>query len=112
MTGIKKPKADFYISDNITEASLKEEQIKQSYEFVKKELQKLGIDYESFKKSLIEQKKQEDKSKKEMLDNNSPSKYETWRMIAKVIVTGNTKHYKPTLKPNTHWSNYPESGSL
>lgn len=104
---------DFYLShDNITEESLKEEQIKQTYEFSKNELQKHGIDYESFKKSLIEQKKQEDKYKKEILENNSPSKYETWRMIAKVIVTGDTKYYKPTLKPNTHWSNYPDSGSL
>jgi hypothetical protein len=103
---------DFYVSENITEASLTEEKIRESYEFGKKELQKLGIDYESFKKSLKEQKIQEDKYNKDLVKNNSPSTYETWRMIAKVIVTGNIKHYKPTLKPNTHWSNYPESGSL
>lgn len=41
-----------------------------------------------------------------------PSEQETFQMIAKVLVTGKTKYYKPTKKPNTHWSNWPESGGL
>lgn len=41
-----------------------------------------------------------------------PSSYETWQQIAKVLATGDTSFYEPTLEPNTHWSNWPESGSL
>ena len=41
-----------------------------------------------------------------------PSSYETWQQIAKVLATGDTSYYHPTLEPNTHWSNWPESGSL
>ena len=43
---------------------------------------------------------------------NRPSSYETWQQIAKVLATGNIQHYQPTLIPNTHWSNWPESGAL
>lgn len=41
-----------------------------------------------------------------------PSKQETFKMLAKVIVTGDTNYYEPKQKPNTHWTNYPESGGL
>ncbi|OGX87765.1 hypothetical protein BEN47_01010 [Hymenobacter lapidarius] len=41
-----------------------------------------------------------------------PSSYETWQQIAKVLITGDISHYYPTQTPNTHWSNWPESGSL
>ena len=44
--------------------------------------------------------------------NSRPSSYETWQQIAKVLATGNPHHYQPTLPPNTHWSNWPESGEL
>jgi hypothetical protein len=48
----------------------------------------------------------------EMWNDNRPSSYETWQQIAKVIVTGDISCYSPTLKPNTHWSNWEDSGSL
>jgi len=35
-----------------------------------------------------------------------PSTYETFQMLAEVLVTKDTTKYKPTLKPNTHWSNW------
>lgn len=41
-----------------------------------------------------------------------PSSYETWKQFAEVLVSGDTSHYKPTIKANTHWKNWPESGSL
>lgn len=41
-----------------------------------------------------------------------PSKQEAFQMIAKVLVTGETKYYNPTKKSNTHWSYWPESGGL
>lgn len=40
-----------------------------------------------------------------------PSREETFRLIAKVLDTGNPHDYRPTLAPNTHWSNWPESGN-
>jgi hypothetical protein len=42
----------------------------------------------------------------------SPSTYETWPMIAEVIVTGDVSYYAPTLEPNTHWSNWPAGFEL
>lgn len=41
-----------------------------------------------------------------------PSSYQTWQQLAKVLATGDVNYYKPTSKPNTQWSNWPESGSL
>ncbi|MEL6988675.1 MAG: hypothetical protein AAGK97_12700 [Bacteroidota bacterium] len=46
-------------------------------------------------------------------DRHGPfESYETYPMLAEVLATGNPQHYKPSLKPNTHWSFWPESGSL
>lgn len=44
--------------------------------------------------------------------NDRPGSYETWQQIAKVIVTADPSFYTPTLKPNSHWSNWPEGGSM
>lgn len=44
--------------------------------------------------------------------NAKPSSYETFPLIAKVLVTGDTTLYKPTLPANNHWSNWPNAGSL
>lgn len=41
-----------------------------------------------------------------------PSHTEFFPMLAKVLVTGDTSHYKPTKPPNTHWSNWPKGGTL
>jgi hypothetical protein len=41
-----------------------------------------------------------------------PSQTEFFPMLAKVLVTSDVSHYKPTKPPNTHWSNWPEGGSL
>ena len=40
-----------------------------------------------------------------------PSREETFQLIAKVLDTGNPHEYRPTAAPNTHWSNWPESGT-
>ena len=37
-----------------------------------------------------------------------PSHTEFFPMLAKVLVTGDPSHYKPTKPPNTHWSNWLE----
>lgn len=41
-----------------------------------------------------------------------PSQTECFPMLAKVLVTGDASHYKLTKPPNTHWSNWPEGGTL
>ena len=43
--------------------------------------------------------------------NNLPSAQETYQLIAKILVTRNISFWKPTLKPNNHWSNW-TSGNL
>lgn len=40
-----------------------------------------------------------------------PSSIETFQLIAEVLATRDTTKYKPTLKPNSHWSNW-KSGDL
>jgi|MudIll2142460700_1097286.scaffolds.fasta_scaffold118528_2 hypothetical protein len=41
-----------------------------------------------------------------------PSQSETFQMLASVIETGRLDEYRPSLPPNTHWSNWPEGGTL
>lgn len=41
---------------------------------------------------------------------SAPSSYETFQQIADVLVSKDTTKYKPTLKANTHWSNWPNAG--
>ena len=38
-----------------------------------------------------------------------PSSYETFQQIADVLVTRNTKKWKPTLKPNNDWQSWPNA---
>lgn len=41
-----------------------------------------------------------------------PSAAEVYRLVAQVLATGDPSLHRPTLEPNTHWSNWPESGGL
>jgi hypothetical protein len=43
---------------------------------------------------------------------DKPSSYETFPLIADVLVTGDPSRFRPTLAPNNHWSHWPEAGSL
>lgn len=45
-------------------------------------------------------------------DAELPSRSETFKQIAKVLESGDTNYYKPTLAPNNHWSNWPDGGML
>ncbi|MEO0505722.1 MAG: hypothetical protein AAF090_06175 [Bacteroidota bacterium] len=45
-------------------------------------------------------------------DSELPSNNETFRQIAKVLETGEKKHYQPTNPPNNHWKNWPDGGTL
>jgi hypothetical protein len=41
-----------------------------------------------------------------------PSESETYQLIAVVLESLDPARYHPVLAPNTHWSNWPDSGSL
>jgi len=41
-----------------------------------------------------------------------PSQSEAFKLIAQVLVRGDSSSYLPTEEPNTHWKNWPESGTL
>jgi len=45
-------------------------------------------------------------------DDHRPGNSETFRQLAKVLVTGDLNHYRPTQPPNTHWKNWPDGGTL
>ena len=48
----------------------------------------------------------------DIIEGETPSKSKAFRMIAAVLVSGDASLYRPTLPPNTHWSNWLESGTL
>jgi hypothetical protein len=41
-----------------------------------------------------------------------PSDIETYQQVAEVLATADPSRYRPTLPGNTHWSNWPMSGTL
>jgi len=41
-----------------------------------------------------------------------PSKYETFQLIADVLISRDPNKWKPTLEPNNDWRNWPEAGGL
>jgi len=45
-------------------------------------------------------------------EGQEPSSYETFQLIADVLVTKDVNVWKPTLKPNNDWRNWPEAGGL
>jgi len=48
----------------------------------------------------------------DLVNELRPSQSDTFRQIADVLTTGETGRYAPSKPPNTHWSNWPDSGSL
>lgn len=44
--------------------------------------------------------------------NQRPSGSETFRQLARVLATGDPTEYQPTLAPNTHWSDWPQGGTV
>ena len=45
-------------------------------------------------------------------DEKRPRGSEAFQQLARVLVTGDTSNYSPTQAPNTHWSNWPDGGTL
>lgn len=48
----------------------------------------------------------------EHLGDVMPSGHETFRLIAEVLSSGDPDRYRPTLPANTHWSHWPDAGTL
>jgi hypothetical protein len=48
----------------------------------------------------------------EVVNDELPSKNETFIQIAKVLETGNIAFYEPTNESNTSWGNWPDGGTL
>ncbi|MCQ6958982.1 DUF7003 family protein [Mucilaginibacter aquariorum] len=92
---------------------ISDEHLKYTYEY-NKELNGsvADVDFETFAKLLRQQEQRTANSNKRNRNKKRPGSYETWKQIAKVIITGNTSFYEPTLPANTHWKNWPDSGSL
>jgi hypothetical protein len=78
--------------------------LQQSKDFIKKILSSF-FDYETYTQKLQQSNLKARKS-------NRPGSYETWQLIARVIVTGDKDLYKPTLAPNSHWKHWPEAGTM
>ena len=62
--------------------------------------------------SMQQQRERQLQQNQEEWEHNRPSSYETWQQLAQVLATGDTRHYQPILPPNSHWRNWPDSGSL
>jgi hypothetical protein len=89
-----------------------DEHLRQTYE-LNKSLNALGgMSFEAFAHARRQHEIQADESDKQEWEHNRPGSYETWQLIAKVIVTNDPTHYQPTLPANTHWKYWPDSGSL
>ena len=97
----------------IIQPTMSDEQLRATYEFNKNLVGgDYPLDYESFAFMFRQQEQSTSGFNQNQYQDNRPSSYETWQLIAKVIATGDTTLYKPTLKPNTHWTNWPDSGSM
>jgi hypothetical protein len=99
-------------SNEIEQPTMSDEHLRSTYE-VNKNL--VGgqhpLDYESFAALFRQQEQSNSDYNQNQWQDNRPSSYETWQLIAKVIATGDSSFYQPTLQPNTHWKNWPDSGS-
>ncbi len=91
---------------------LSEDRLKEVYDFNKNLTGEAHMDFDTFSSSYKNQEKLFERINKNNWKKSRPSSYETWKQIAKVIVTNDINNYKPTLKSNTHWKNWPESGSM
>ncbi len=47
-----------------------------------------------------------------LLADERPSDVQSFRQLARVLESGDSKDYQPTEEPNTHWRNWPDGGTL
>jgi hypothetical protein len=95
--------------NEIPQPTLGDEQLRSVFAFNKDSCQ---MTFEDFAQLYREQEQRTQTYNQDQRQDNRPSGYETWQLIAKVIATGDPAAYRPTLIPNTHWKFWPDSGSL
>lgn len=93
-------------------AALSDEAIRQTYDFNKQLTGLGGMSLEAFAASIQQQQQLQNDQNRAEWEHNRPGSYETWPMLAAALATNDPSCYQPTLAPNTHWRNWPESGSL
>lgn len=99
--------------NEIVQPTMSDEQLRTTYEFNKNLVGgEYPLDYESFVAMFKQREQTNSNYNQNQYQDNRPSSYETWKLIAKVIATGDASLYQPTLEPNTHWKNWPDSGSM
>lgn len=97
----------------IVQPFVSDEQLRMTYELNRNSVADGNfLNYEAFAGMFRQMEKSRSEHNKIQYRDNRPSSYETWQLIARVIISGDVSLYKPTLKPNSHWSNWPESGSM
>ena len=97
----------------IVQPEISDEHLRHTYEFNKNLAgEQEFMDYESFAALFRQGEQRNDEYNQQQWQDNRPSSYETWQQLARVIVTGDTAYYKPTLESTTHWKFYPDSGSM
>jgi len=98
--------------NEIIQPLISDEHLKQTFDMNKLLKEQLGMNEEAFATMFRQQEARTEEWNQSQWQDNRPSSYETWQLIAKAIVTGDTSFYKPTFEANTHWKNWPDSGSL
>lgn len=86
---------------------------RQLYNYYNDEIkEKIGLDIDAFSNLFANHIETSKRHNQQEWNENRPGAYETWQILAKVITTGDVAYYKPTLPPNNHWTNWPDSGSM
>ena len=99
--------------NKIVQPTISDKHLRTTYEFNKNLATGQDyMDFESLANLFRYQEQSNSNFNKSQWQDNRPSSYETWQLLAKVIATGDISIYKPTLQPNSHWTNWLESGSL
>jgi hypothetical protein len=99
--------------NEIVQPVISDEHLRTTYEFNKNLAGGQDyMNYENFVAMFRHQEQSNSNFNQSQWQDNRPSSYQTWQLLAKVIATGDASFYKPTLQPNTHWKNWPDSGSM
>lgn len=99
--------------NEIVQPTLSDEHLRKTYEFNKNLMGgEYPLDYETFATLFKQQDIVKGAYNQNQYLDNRPSSYETWQLITKVIATGDITIYRPTLQSNSHWTNWPDSGSM
>jgi len=88
------------------------EYLAQAYKADPEIAEKTNLDVTGFANLFVEQIENTEAHNIFLWNNNRPGSYETWQQIAEVIVSGDASFYKATLPSNSHWKNWPDSGSF